>query len=79
MEAGIADHVWSVERVAGMSPKVSPRTRLLLGNLAVIIGLICGYYVHGGSLKTVVGLGVFLLALANLSFYIGRKRSSTQL
>jgi len=53
--------------------------RLLVFNLAVIIGLICSYHVHGGSLKAAVEFGVFLLALANLSFYIVLKRSSTQL
>ena len=62
----------------GMSEKMTDRTRGLVINIAMMLGLTWCYF-KGYPPKIILGSGVFLFAFANALLYFRRKHSSTQL
>lgn len=61
-----------------MSKKLSEKTRAVILNVAIVLGLVLSYF-QGYPVKVIIGAGLFLLAFANIVLSRQRKRSSTRI
>jgi hypothetical protein len=58
-----------------MSKKITERNRVILINVAVLVGLLWSYF-RGDPPLIVLFSGIFLLAFANILMYVKRRRAS---